>query len=211
MKGKEEKTMTLEEIKAWFEANKTNSDVTAYLGELSAVSADKVKGFLDTEEGKKLMQPRLDQNFTKGLETWKTNNLQKLIDDEVAKRNPAKTPEQIELEKLRKEIEDERKARNREVLVNKALKVAKEKNLPDSIIDFFIGEDEEKTTANLAKLEEEYSKTVKAAVDAKFKESGRELPGAGGAGGGEDYGKKLAKEFQDNNKGLEDAQKQYFE
>ncbi|MCG3017519.1 DUF4355 domain-containing protein, partial [Escherichia coli] len=88
------------------------------LGELSAPTIEGVKGFLETDEGKKLIQPKLDAHFTKSLETWKQNNLEKLVEDEVNKRNPQKTPEQIEVEKLRKEIEDERKARNREALVN---------------------------------------------------------------------------------------------
>jgi hypothetical protein len=167
--------MKLEDIKKFLSDNKEQDEVKAYLGELSAVSSDKVKGFLETEEGKKLIQPKLDSHFTKGLETWKQNNLQKIIDDEVTKRNPSKTPEQIELEKLRQEIENERKARNREALVNKALKVAKEKNLPDGIIDFFIADDEESTLTNLSKLEEDYSKAVQTAVEAKFKESGRNI------------------------------------
>ncbi|MFT4415316.1 DUF4355 domain-containing protein [Fredinandcohnia humi] len=177
--------MTLESIKKFLSDNKDNADVKVYLGELSAPTVEGVKGFLDTEEGKKLLQPRLDSHFTKGLDTWKQNNLQKLIDDEVNKRNPGKTPEQIELEKLRKEIEDERKARNREALVNKALKVADEKTLPKGIIDFFIAEDEDGTNANLGKLEEEFTKAVQAAVDAKFKEHGRNIDlGQGGGGEG---------------------------
>lgn len=171
--------MTLEEIKAWLEAHKTDSEVAAYLGELSAVSADKVKGFLETEEGKRLLQPRLDQYFSKGLETWKANNLEKIIEEEIQKRNPGKSPEQMEIEKLKKQIEEAEKARQREALVNKALKVAKEKNLPDGLVDFFIADDEEKTLANLSKLEEEYSKAVQAAVDAKFKEGGRRVEPGG--------------------------------
>jgi hypothetical protein len=167
--------MKLEDIKKFLSDNKDQDDVKEYLGELSKPTVEGVKGFLDTEDGKKLVQPKLDSHFTKGLETWKQNNLEKLIEEEVGKRNPQKTPEQIELEKLRKEIEDERKARNRETLVNKALKVADEKALPKGIIDFFIADDEETTLTNLSKLEEDYSKAVQTAVDSKFKEHGREI------------------------------------
>lgn len=172
--------INLEAVKKFLSDNKAKDDVKAYLGELSAVSADKVKGFLETEEGKKLIQPKLDAHFTKGLETWKTNNLETLINDEVNKRNPGKSPEQIKIEELTKKIEDAENARNREALVNKALKVAKEKNLPDGVIDFFIGENEEGTLANLTKLEEEYTKAVQAAVDIKFKENGRIVSTGGG-------------------------------
>lgn len=167
--------MNLEDVKKFLSENKEQEDVKAYLGELSAVSFDKVKGYLETPEGMKLIQPKLDSHFTKGLETWKQNNLDKIIEEEVRKRNPQKTPEQLELEKLRKEIEDERKARNRETLVNKALKVADDKSLPKGIIDFFIADDEENTLTNLTKLEEEYSKAIQAAVDAKFKDYGRDI------------------------------------
>ncbi|MGG1105628.1 DUF4355 domain-containing protein [Bacillus subtilis] len=164
--------MNIEEIKQFLAENKDNEEVKAFIGELSAVSADKVKGFLETEEGKKLIQPRLDSYFTKGLDTWKSNNLESLIEEELQKRNPSKTPEQIELEKLRSEIERERAARNREALVNKALNVADEKQLPKGVIDYFIGEDEETTLANLSKFEETFNAAVQNAVDIKFKESG---------------------------------------
>lgn len=172
--------MNLEDIKKFFAENKENEEVKKYLGELSAPTVEGVKGFLDTEEGKKLLQPRLDSYFTKGLETWKANNLEKIIEEEINKRS-SKSPEQIEIEKLRKQIEDAEKARLRESLVNKALKVAKEKNLPDGLIDFFVADDEESTLSNLAKLEEEYGKAVQAAVEAKFKENGRQIDqGIGG-------------------------------
>ncbi|MEC3737039.1 DUF4355 domain-containing protein [Bacillus safensis] len=174
--------MNIEEIKQFLEQNKENEEVKAFVGELSAVSADKVKGFLETEEGKKVLQPRLDQHFTKGLATWKENNLEKIVEDEVSKRNPSKTPEQLEIEKLRKDMESERNARNREKLVNTALKVADKKMLPKDVIDFFIGENEESTIENLGKLEESFNAAVQAAVDAKFKESGREIERGNGAG-----------------------------
>ncbi|AOZ88137.1 hypothetical protein BK049_05105 [Bacillus xiamenensis] len=183
--------MNIEEIKQFLEQNKENEEVKAFVGELSAVSVDKVKGFLETEEGKKFLQPRLDQHFTKGLDTWKANNLEKIVEEEVSKRNPSKTPEQIEVEKLRKEIEAERAARNRETLVNKALKAADEKKLPKDVIDFFIGENEDSTLENLNKLEESFNAAVQAAVDVKFKESGREIERGNGAShsGGVDIAK----------------------
>ncbi len=174
--------MNIEEIKQFLEQNKENEEVKAFVGELSAVSADKVKGFLETEEGKKLLQPRLDQHFTKGLATWKENNLEKIVEDEVSKRNPSKTPEQLEIEKLRKDMESERNARNREKLVNTALKVADKKMLPKDVIDFFIGENEESTIENLGKLEESFNAAVQTAVDAKFKDSGREIERGNGTG-----------------------------
>lgn len=205
--------MNLEKIKAWFEENKDQDDVKQYLEGLSAVSSDKVKGFLETDEGKQLIQPTLDKYHNKSLESWKTNNLEKLIEDEINKRNPTKTPAEIELEKLRKQFEDSEKARNREALKNKALEIAAEKGLPQGVLDYFIGEDEETTLANLATFESEVNAAIQAGVEEKFKQNGRGL-GVGGTGGNDksgEYGKKLAESSAKNNENLEDARKSYFE
>ncbi|MFA3940867.1 DUF4355 domain-containing protein [Bacillus subtilis] len=164
--------MNIEEIKQFLAENKDNEEVKAFVGELSAVSADKVEEFLETEEGKRFIQPRLDSYFTKGLATWKANNLDSIVEEKIRERNPDKTPAELEIEKLKKQIEDAEKARNREALVNKALNVADEKKLPKGVIDYFIGEDEETTLANLSKFEETFNAAVQNAVDIKFKESG---------------------------------------
>lgn len=175
-------SINLTAVKKFLTDNKDNAEVQAYLGELSAVSADKVKRFLDTEDGKRLLQPRLDSYFTKGLETWKANNLEAMVAEEVAKRNPAQTEEQKRIAALEKALEDQKKEAQREKLMNLAMKQATEKKLPVDIVSFFLGEDEEKTTANLAKLEEAYREAVQAAVDSKFKENGRQINQGGGVG-----------------------------
>lgn len=202
--------MDLNEVKTWLNEHKSDTDVSAYLGELSAVSSEKVQGFLDTDEGRKLIQPKLDQHFTKGLETWKSNNLDSLIEEEVKKRNPQKSPAELEVEKLRKEIENERKQRERQELTNKALKIADEKHLPKDVLDFFIGENEDTTKANLNKLEQTFSSAVQAGVDAKFKQNGRNVTHGGSGDKEGTFGKKLAEQNKQNNGELEQAQKAYF-
>ncbi|MFJ6415016.1 DUF4355 domain-containing protein [Terribacillus saccharophilus] len=174
--------MTLEEIKAYFEQNKDNADVQSYLGELRQPTAADVEGFLDTEEGRKLLQPRLDSNFTKGLTTWKENNLEKLVDAEVKKRNPDKTPEQLELEKLRQELDNQKKEAAREKLNNKAVAYASENGLPTDVVSFFLGEDEDSTIKNLDLLKEKYEAAVSARVDETFDKNGRRIENGGGGG-----------------------------
>lgn len=63
--------MTLEELRAFIEANKDNQEVQSYLKGLNPITPEGVTSFLDTEAGKKILQPRLEQHFTKGLEAWK--------------------------------------------------------------------------------------------------------------------------------------------
>lgn len=174
--------ISLDAVKQFLADNKDNAEVKKYLGELSAVSADKVKGFLDTDDGKRLLQPRLDSYFTKGLETWKSNNLEALVAEEVAKRNPAQTEEQKRIAALEKALEDQKKEAQREKLMNLAIKQANEKQLPADLVSFFLAEDEESTTANLSKLEETYTKAVQAAVEEKFKQNGRQIQQGGQQG-----------------------------
>ncbi|MHC1683426.1 MAG: DUF4355 domain-containing protein [Clostridiaceae bacterium] len=101
---------------------------------------DSFKSFLDSEK---------DKHYLKAFETWKTNNLQKLLDDEIKKRYPDKDPKDTELENLRIEIENMKKEKIKEALTNKALKIATEKKLPLELIDFIVGENEEVTNKNL--------------------------------------------------------------
>ncbi|MEC1726927.1 DUF4355 domain-containing protein [Schinkia azotoformans] len=164
--------MNLEEIKAFFESNKDNEDVKNYLQGLSKVTSDGVTTFLETDEGKKLLQPKLDSYFTKGLDTWKNNNLQKLIDEEVSKKLPSETPEQKQLKELQQKLVQMEQEKTRETLKNKALSIASEKKLPTSLIDFLIGQDEETTTSNLTKLEEVWNSQLQTMVDEKLKASG---------------------------------------
>lgn len=167
--------MTLEEVKQFLEENKENEEVKAYLGELKQPTAEDVEGFLDTREGQKLLQPRLDRNFSKGLETWKEKNLDELIEEEVKKRNPEETPEQKRIRELEEKIQKAEKESQRERLMNKAVSHASEKGLPTDIVSFFIGEDEDSTMTNLATLEEKYQAAVEKAVNQKFKENGTDF------------------------------------
>ncbi|MCX3306605.1 DUF4355 domain-containing protein [Bacillus sp. NEAU-CP5] len=166
---------TLEDVKKFLEENKENEEVQSYLNELSAVSADKVNGFLDTEEGKRLIQPRLDSHFTKGLDTWKANNLDALIDAKVKELYPEETEEQKRIRKLEKELEDQKTAAQREKLLNKAVSYASEKQLPADVVEFFIGEDEESTMKNLGAFEEKYNAALQKAIESKFQENGRDV------------------------------------
>ncbi|AIW30994.1 DUF4355 domain-containing protein [Bacillus sp. 916] len=168
---------TLEDVKKFLEENKENEEVQSYLNELSAVSADKVNGFLDTEEGKRLIQPRLDSHFTKGLDTWKANNLDALVDTKVKELYPEETEEQKRIRKLEKELKDQKTAAQREKLLNKAVSYASEKQLPADVdvVGFFVGEDEESTMKNLGAFEEKYNVALQKAIESKFQENGRDV------------------------------------
>lgn len=177
--------MDLEAVKKFLQENASNADVAAYLQGLRAPNLDAVKNYLETAaEGKAFLQQEKDKHFGKSLETWKQNNLNALVDAEVAKRNPEKTPEMLKIEQLEKALADKDAAEKRQTLLNKALQVAGEKGLPTKLVERFLGEDEEKTLALLGEFETELNGAVQAKVDATFKTNGYKPPGAGGGTGG---------------------------
>jgi hypothetical protein len=123
-----------------------------------------LKQWLTEEDGKKFLQPLLDKHFTKGLETWKTNNLQKIIDGEIEKRFPTDEKE-IEIRRLQKEVQD------KEILAMVTTKLAEHEISPD-IAPLLIGDSIESTSERLESFIGTFSKSVKKEVDNRLKELG---------------------------------------
>ena len=173
--------MDLQELKQYLESNKDNSEVQAVLNEFKTVSQEDVRSYLETDEGKRFIQPTLDRYHNKSLQTWKDNNLQNLVEDEVAKRNPQETEEQKRIRLLEEQLENRDKESKRKDLETKALKLAQDKALPTEIVNFFVGEDEETTSANLDTLKQHLDATIQAQVDERFKAGGRDVIDGAGA------------------------------
>ncbi|PZH49367.1 DUF4355 domain-containing protein [Staphylococcus aureus] len=167
--------MNIEEVKSFFEEHKDDKEVKDYLKGLKTVSVDDVKGLLDTEEGKRFIQPELDRYHSKGLESWKEKNLEDLIEQEVRKRNPEQSEEQKRISALEQELEKRDAEAKREKLRSNALGKAQELNLPTSLVDRFLGDSDEDTEQNLKALKETFDKYVQKGVESKFKSSGRDV------------------------------------
>ncbi len=133
------------------------------------VTGDRVEKYLETEDGKKLIQPKLDSYFSKGLETWKTNNLDGLVQSKVKELYPDADPKDTELAALKAQIEQMQAQNNRAQLLNKAQSVANEKKLPFDVVSLLIGEDEKTTMQNIGNFETAYNAAIAAAVDEKLK------------------------------------------
>lgn len=157
----------LEEIKSYIESNKDNEEIKNYIG--GFITSDRVENFLNSENGKKILQPKLDSYHSKSLESWKTNNIQKLVDEEVKKRFPEADPKDSKIKELELKFENMQKEAQRKELTNKALKVATEKKLPTDLIDFFISDNEENTLKNLEKLESIFATHVNAIAEERLK------------------------------------------
>jgi hypothetical protein len=138
------------------------------------LTLDVVQKFVnENEEAKKWLQSLTDSRVTEAIKTYEKKTLPKKLEEEIAKRFPPETPEQKQLRELQQKLEQIEQEKIRESLRNKALSIATEKQLPAKLVDFFIGQDEESTLKNLAVLEEVFSAAVQQAVEARFKDGGR--------------------------------------
>jgi hypothetical protein len=98
------------------------------------------KAFMDSEK---------DKHANKSLDSWKANNLQKLVDAEILKRNPSKSPQELEIENLKKQFEEEKQLRELSEQKSRLKDELKDKNVDPRIVDLLINKDEDITRANI--------------------------------------------------------------
>lgn len=168
----------LEQMKKWLADAKAGKDIPdADLTAAIALTNEDVTEFLATDGGKKLLQPTLDAYHTKGLETWKAKTLPGLVaadvEKEIQKRYPQETEVEKRLRQAEKSLEEEKQARVKETLRNKALSTMTSKGLPVELADHFLGADEAGTLQNIAALESVWTTTVKKLVDERLALGGR--------------------------------------
>lgn len=97
------------------------------------------------------LQGTLDKYFNKGLETWKKNNLQKIIEQEMNKDKPEINPELEELKRWKAEQEKMKliQEKMKEVTQNDTFK-----SVPKELLQLLVNEDDEATNNNLNILQE---------------------------------------------------------
>ncbi|MGE7839601.1 DUF4355 domain-containing protein [Lysinibacillus sp. NPDC093712] len=150
-------------------------------GQGATLTLESVQAFLnENAEGKSYLQSFADTRVTDAIKTYETKTLPKKLEEEISKRYPPETEEAKQLRDLKAQFEQSQKDATREKLVNHALSTATEKSLPSKLVEFFVGEDAEKTTANLGVLEAEFNAAVQAEVDKRFKDGGTPPPPKGG-------------------------------
>lgn len=206
---------TLEELKTLIEGgNKAAVDEFLYkaiektdVALVQAVNKD-VKSVIDSEK---------DVHQSKALETWKTNHLDALVDAEVQKRNPDKTPEQIEIEKLKQQIAaSDAKSLRKELEATALQKLNAEKAVvPDKIFAKLIGEDEA-TTLEMVQVYLDAAQEIRsAAIESVYDQNGGNPDRSGSTsrrnngGKDEDFARDLAKD-QTNDGAAEKAAAHWF-
>ena len=170
---------------------------------------DAFKGQINEGEFKSFMDREKDKHLTKGLETFKTNNLAALIDAEVKKKFPTKDPNELAMENMKAEMEKMKTESSRKDLKTNAMKQLSDKKLPTDLVDYFIGADEASTNENLTKFETMFNAGITTLVAEKLK-AGYIPPNDKGGADPNSMGMKLAIQAQESQKTAATT-KNYFE
>lgn len=126
-----------------------------------------VEGFNKLLASNKEIQGLVDQKVTKGIETFKTNSMEKLIEAEVLKRtNKEETPEQKAIRELQEKLTSMEKEKTKAEMVSKFKDTLAEKKIPGDMINFMLGDDDETTNANITLFE----KSMKDYIDNQVNE-----------------------------------------
>lgn len=144
---------------------------------------DVFKTKLTEKEFKSFMDSEKDTHANKALETWKANNLQTIINDEVLKATgKKKTPEQIKIEELEKSFNEQKAKAERAEKVAKYKDVLAEKKIPGEMIDYFLTDDDETTNTRIDNFTTYVEGIVSSSVKEKIANGSYTPPGENGAG-----------------------------
>lgn len=172
------------EVQEYLTANNIEgNEVKTYLDSLKvAPTLEVFKGLTNTDPAyKSFMDSENDKHYTKAKATWDTNNLDRIYTERFLKENPTADPKDIQLKEMKNMIEQMKNDGTRKDLINKALKVAQEKEINPSILDYFVI-DETNTVKGLELLETIIKAGVAKGVEEKLKGK-TPTGGTGGAPG----------------------------
>ena len=149
----------------------------------SGLTLNAFKEKLKEPEFKSYLDSVKDKHFDKALETWKSNNLQTIINDEVLKATgKKKTPEQLRIEELEKNFNEQKAKAERAEKIAKYKDVLAEKKIPGEMIDYFLTDDDETTNTRIDNFATYVEGMVSSSVKEKMANGSYTPPGENGAG-----------------------------
>lgn len=159
-----------------------NSDLAKSLQE-KGLTLDAFKGKLKEKDFKAFLESENDKYHNKALDTWKKNNLEKELEPFIKEKYPElnQDPMAKKLAELEKQLADEKAANARKDLLAEAIKYAKDKKLPVSIVEKCLGEDIDKTKELIDVVSKDWSDGLEAIATEKMK-SNSYVPGKGADG-----------------------------
>lgn len=140
-------------------------NVTAFLAE----NPNLLTSILDTDVAQKAIQPKLDSHFSKSLETWKANNLDKIVNERVETLFPNETPQAKQMRELQAQIDKINAEKQRAEMANVTTNLLVQEQIPTQFARFLQGADEATTRANISDFKHEFMTALNGTVDSKFK------------------------------------------
>lgn len=140
VEGSESEKLVDEENPQDVEENNAAGEITLEQFKNALENNIECKGYFDS-----LCDKTVNTRLDKGIESWKTNNLENIINEEVNKRYPQKSETEIALEKTMEE------KRQLELQVQYQNLMAQNK-LPMELLDFIAGKDLEDTVNKIEKF-----------------------------------------------------------
>ena len=168
----------------------------------NGLTLEAFKGKLKEKEFKDFINGEGGKDFEKRLKEWKKNNLEKELEPFIQEKYPdlVTDPTQKKILELEKKLADEQKANARKDLITEAIKYANEKKIPSNLVENFLGEDLEKTKANLDSFIETINPWVSEQVDERLGASSWIPGGNGNPGAAKSLGEQLAEEANNSGK-----------
>ena len=140
-----------------------------------------VEGLNKLLESDKSLQGLFDKKVTTGIENFKKNGMQKLIEAEVLKRTGKnETPEQKEIRELKERLDKADKEKAKAEMISKYKDVLAEKKIPSNMIDFLLAQDDETTGANIELFENSMKQYIETGIKEKLGDSEYTPPTGGG-------------------------------
>ena len=140
-----------------------------------------VEGLNKLLESDKSLQGLFDKKVTTGIENFKKNGMQKIIEAEVLKRTGKnETPEQKEIRELKERLDKANKEKAKAEMISKYKDVLTEKKIPSNMIDFLLAQDDETTEANIELFENSMKQYIETGIKAKLGDSEYTPPTGGG-------------------------------
>lgn len=149
----------------------------------SGLTLNAFKEKMNEPEFKSYLDSVKDKHFDKALETWKSNNLQTIINDEVLKATgKKKTPEQLKIEELEKNFNEQKAKAERAEKIAKYKDVLAEKKIPGEMIDYFLTDDDKTTNTRIDNFATYVEGMVNSGVKERIASGSYTPPGENGAG-----------------------------
>jgi hypothetical protein len=134
----------------------------------SKINSDVVSEWLETDEGRKFLQPLFDKKITQAIGTYKENTLPKLVEQEISSRFPAETPEQKQLRALQEKLDKMESTTQKEKLLNQAIIEGNNMGISPNITKYVLGNSIEETRLNLMTVQNEINSIVQKEVEQRL-------------------------------------------